>query len=163
MVRSIINPNQYRSYGISLCDDPTDPHRPLGFQTNTLNTPLFTEGTIATMSTRWTSLEDLESCQYIYLSDQESWNPSNLNFKIMSMEEESRHSIDSRSIFDITMSSISLALCEDTLTASLVSAVNVHDIKPAYKPTIPNIPLPTPNITAITQERHHKSTPKYLA
>ena len=68
----------------------------------------------------------------------------------MSMDEESRHSIASQSIFNITMSSISSALCEDTLTDSLVSAVNVHDIKPSYKPTIPDTPIPTPNIAAIT-------------
>ena len=74
----------------------------------------------------------------------------------MSMDEESRHTIASRSIFDITMSSISSELCEDTLTTSLVSAVNVHDIKPAHKPTITNTTLPTPNIAEITQERHHK-------
>ena len=79
------------------------------------------------------------------------------------MEGESRHSISSRSIFDTTMSSISLALCEDTLTASFVSAVNVHDIKLAHKPTIPDTPLPTPNIAAITHERHHKLTPGYLS
>ena len=62
---SLINPNQCRSYGILLCNDPTDPHSPLGFQTNTLNTPLFVECTIATMSTPCPSLEELESCQYI--------------------------------------------------------------------------------------------------
>ena len=121
------------------------------------------EGTIATMSTRCPSMEELESCQYIYLSDQEIWDPTNVNFKIMSMEDESRHSIASRSIFDITMSSISSALCEDTLTASLVLAVNVHDLKPAHKLTIPDTPLTTPNIAAITHDRHHKLTPKYLA
>ena len=86
-----------------------------------------------------------------------------MNFKITSMEEESRHSISSRSIFDITMSSISSSLCEDTITASLVSAVNFHEIKIAHKPTIPDTPLSTPNIAASTQERHHKLTPKYLA
>ena len=79
------------------------------------------------------------------------------------MEEESRHSISSRLIFDITMSSISLKLCEDTLTAILASAVNVHDIKPAHKPTILDTPLPTPNIATIIHERHHKLTPKYIS
>ena len=39
---SLINPNQYRSYGILLCEDPTDPYSPLEFQTNTLNIPLLT-------------------------------------------------------------------------------------------------------------------------
>ena len=86
-----------------------------------------------------------------------------MNFKIMLMEEESIHSIASHSIFDITMSSISSALCEETLIASLVSAVKVHDIKPAHKPTIPDTPLTTPNIASITHERHHKLTPESLA
>ena len=100
---SLIKPNQCRSYGISLCNYPTDPHMPLGFQTNTLNIPLFMEGKIATMYKRCPSLEELQPCQYIYLSDQEIWYPLNVNFKIMSMEEESRHSIASCSIFNITI------------------------------------------------------------
>ena len=79
------------------------------------------------------------------------------------MEEESRHIIASRSIFDIMMSIISSALCEYTITSSLISAVNVHGIKPAYKTNIPDTPLPTPNIAAITHEKHHKLTPKSLA
>ena len=95
MDRSIINPNPCHSCGISLCDNPPDPHRTIGFQTNTLNIPLFMEGKIAKISTRCPSLEEIESCQYIYLSDQESWDPSNVDFKIMLVEEESRHSIAS--------------------------------------------------------------------
>ena len=79
------------------------------------------------------------------------------------MEEESIHSIASRSIFDITISSVSLALFEDTLTASLVSAVYIREIKPAHNPTIPDTPLPTPNIASITHERHHNLTPEYLS
>ena len=79
------------------------------------------------------------------------------------MEEESRHSISSCSIFDITMSSISWTLFEDALMAIPVSSVTFHEIKPAHKPTIPDTPLPTPNIAAITRERHHKLTPKYLS
>ena len=49
--RSLINPNKFRSYCISLCDNPTDPHRPLGFQMNILNIPSFMDVTIATMPT----------------------------------------------------------------------------------------------------------------
>ena len=79
------------------------------------------------------------------------------------MEEESRHSIASRTIFDITMSIISSSLCEYTLTASLVSAVNVHAIKLAHNPPVPDTPLPTPNTAAITHERHHKLTPASLS
>ena len=121
------------------------------------------DGKIEIFSTCLPSLEDLEPCQYLYLFDQEIWNPSNVDFKIMSMEEESRHSIASRSIVDITMSSISSELCEYMPTDSLVSDVNVHDIKPAHNPTIPDTPLTTPNIAESTHERHHKLTPKSLA
>ena len=81
----------------------------------------------------------------------------------VSWSEESRHTIASRSIFDITMSNISSALWKDTLTARLVSDINVHGIKPAHNPTIPDTPLPTPNISEITQERHQKLTPEYIA
>ena len=49
------------------------------------------------------------------------------------------------------------------LTASLVSAVKVHYIKPVHNPTITDTPLPTPNITEIKLERHHKLTPEPLA
>ena len=69
--------------------------------------------------------------------------------------------LDSSSIN--TISSISLALCEDTLTASLVLSVNFHDIKLAPKPTIPYTNLPTPNIAEITHEMHHKLTPASLS
>ena len=31
MPKSLINPNQCRAFGISLCDDPTDPHQALGY------------------------------------------------------------------------------------------------------------------------------------
>ena len=65
MDRSLINSNKCRYFGISFCNNPTDPHRTLGFQTNTLNTPLFMEGTIAKMSTRCHYLEDIDSCQYL--------------------------------------------------------------------------------------------------
>ena len=120
-------------------------------------------GRYKTISTRCPSLKERKSCQYIYLSDQEIWDTSNVNFKIVSMEEESRHSISSRLIFNITMSSLLSTLCEDKLTASLVSAVNVHGIKPAHKRTISDKPLPTPNIAEITQERHQNLTPESLA
>jgi len=32
MCHSLINPNQCRSFGISICDDPTDKHRKLGME-----------------------------------------------------------------------------------------------------------------------------------
>ena len=39
--KSLINPHQCISFGVSVCDDPTDPHQPMDFQTDDVSIPLF--------------------------------------------------------------------------------------------------------------------------
>jgi hypothetical protein len=41
---SLLNPHQIRSYGHSLCDDPWDPHRPIGIDLEPLFVPLTVSG-----------------------------------------------------------------------------------------------------------------------
>ena len=47
MDKSLINPNQCRSYGVGVCDDPKDPSRHLGFFHDKLHLPLDMRGTVA--------------------------------------------------------------------------------------------------------------------
>jgi hypothetical protein len=63
MTNSLINPNQCRVYGISICDDPFDPHRPIGIYDNNsgINIPLKMFGTIAAVETRSISLQELQN------------------------------------------------------------------------------------------------------
>ena len=51
---SLINPNQCRSFGISLCDDPFDPHRPLSIYDpiSEFTIPLTMNGTICFYKSR---------------------------------------------------------------------------------------------------------------
>ena len=44
MDKSLINPNQCRAYGVGVCDDPTDPHRHLGFYHEDQYLPLYMSG-----------------------------------------------------------------------------------------------------------------------
>ena len=60
--KSLINPNQCRAYGVKLCDDPTDGHRKLGFQTQSAEVPLEMNGSICTTYTRSPTDNELEEC-----------------------------------------------------------------------------------------------------
>ena len=63
MDRSLINPNQVRLYGISLCDDPMDPHRELSIQLGDgYEIPMNMNGTICGFTSRCPTNEEMESC-----------------------------------------------------------------------------------------------------
>jgi hypothetical protein len=61
MIDSLINPNQCRTYGISICDDPFDPHRTLGIfdHITGINIPFKMYGTTAAVETRSISFNEL--------------------------------------------------------------------------------------------------------
>jgi len=52
MKNSLINPNQVRAFGISLCDDPTDPHRHLGMTIQDSLIPFTMAGSTCHFTTR---------------------------------------------------------------------------------------------------------------
>ena len=81
MQKSLINPNQCRSYNIQVCDDPTDPYRDLGFTIdNDTTIPLVMEGSTAMLYTRCPTREEIDTCRKFYLSDPEKWDPMNVTF-----------------------------------------------------------------------------------
>ena len=144
--RSLVNPNQCRAFGISLCDDPTDTHRALGFHTDKVLIELFMKGTIATMRTHCPSQEELDTCPFIYLSDENSWDPNKVTFQINSMVQESQAQrilrichIDSNpptapsialtpstaSSYDVAMANVSNTLCQDVFISDLIGQVNM--------------------------------------
>lgn len=76
---SLINPNQVRSHGLSLCDDPYDPHRPLGVVLPDSGEllPFQIAGNIVLMKTRTPTSDELENCtNYIVMTSDAPWNPS---------------------------------------------------------------------------------------
>ena len=80
MDKSLINPNQCRSYGIGVCDDPTDPYRQIGFFHEDEFFPLFMQGTTATILTRCPTRKELDECRKFFMSDPDLWDPSNVTF-----------------------------------------------------------------------------------
>ena len=81
--KSLLNPNQCRSFGISLCDDPTDAHRELGIYvpSSDLMIPMIMNGSICSIMTRCPTYDELDSCRHILLSDEHNWNPDVVTFK----------------------------------------------------------------------------------
>ena len=143
MNRSLINPNQCRAFGISVCDDPTDPHRSLGFHTDTITIPFSMDGSIASTKTRCPTQEELDTCPHIVLSDEDHWDPTNVTFGIHSVTEEERNTVNQ-------------------MTSDLLDNVQIRDV-PGTLPIATPTKDPTFKISAISGERHHTLTPESLA
>ena len=166
MNKSLINPNQCRAYGIPTCDDPTDPYRSLGFQLEDIEIPFFMSGSTACFETRCPTPEEMDTCQKIFMSDPEYWDPINVNFNISTVSENQNHH-NNISEYDIAMSSISDGFRQRSFFSNLINSVNVTiprrtaDVKkivPADKPTPDEH-----GASLFTSNRHHTISPEMLA
>ena len=103
MEKSLINSYQCRAFGISLCDDPVDPHRPLGIQVDdTTFIPMEMVGSTYGFNMRYPMDEDLENCPHLEISDQFTWDPSKDIFNVSSMEvERNNNGLSFRNIFSV--------------------------------------------------------------
>ena len=67
---SLINPNQCRSYGISVCDDPTDQNRDIGMELpENYFLPFRMRGTTCYFESRSPNIEELELCPTFQVYD----------------------------------------------------------------------------------------------
>ena len=81
MEKSLINPCQCRAYGISLCDDPTDPHRRMGIEGEfeAFIPPEMVRSTCGFVS-RYPTEQEIETCGHVMLYDEDNWDPSKDHF-----------------------------------------------------------------------------------
>ena len=86
MDRSLIKPNQCRAFGMQICDNPTDPNREMGFYTEDVFIPIGINVSVSTLSMRTPTLEALNTCTYIDMSDEDNLNPTKETFNIFSSE-----------------------------------------------------------------------------
>ena len=75
---SLWNPNQVRSHGNPLWDNPFDPDRPLGIELSDVFIPLRTRGTKLLFKTRAPTAHELENCKHIDVTSIEPWEPQNV-------------------------------------------------------------------------------------
>jgi len=80
MQHSLINPNQVRAYGVSLCDDPTDPNCQLGMDVQDTFIPFTMSGTTCSFTTRTPTSWELENCPHLEITLDAEWNPMHLIF-----------------------------------------------------------------------------------
>ena len=74
---SLINPHQIRSHGYGVCDDPWDPHRPIGIDLESIFIPLKPDGPNLCFESRVPTDWEMESLPIIEITSS-SWNPADL-------------------------------------------------------------------------------------
>ena len=72
---SLINPNQLRFGGITVNDNPFDPHMPISIKTPDVDIPLQLMGTTLFFESSTPTPADLDSCPHIHLTCDSEWNP----------------------------------------------------------------------------------------
>ena len=175
MEKTLINPNQCQYFGIPICDEPTNHHRPLGNEAN-FNThiPMSMVGSTCVFITWYPIDNRVETCQHIIISNELYWYPSKHIFKISSIEKEQRSNVfnlrlinqvriqtlhappvtyiqDDMAIHDFyrAMMNFSIWLAQDLIVDRLVGNIRVSMTK-KWDATI-------------TNEMHHSETPELLA
>ena len=90
---SLINPNQIRHYGIDVWDNPFDQQREIAIDINDdIKVPLQTRGTKLYFTSRVPTMEELETCQHINMTNPREWNPSMVTLsKVSRQAEEDQH------------------------------------------------------------------------
>jgi hypothetical protein len=90
LANSLINPNQCRVFGLSICDDPFDPHRDLTIYDPVTDTliPMEMMGTVAYLTTRAPTWQEIRDCPHVIMTDNKEWDPLTLNLRPRSKEEE---------------------------------------------------------------------------
>lgn len=112
--KTLLNPNQLRSYGLSVCDDPVDPYRELGIQLDDDTfLPMSMDGTICGLMTRCPTDEELDTCRIFNTSDEEHWDPSLVAFdySVKGIDWSDRYSRNSRNVYSFRSN---LNLCTST-------------------------------------------------
>jgi hypothetical protein len=89
LLNSLINPNQCRMFGVSLCDDPFDPHRKLEIHDAETGTtiPLSVHGSTCNFSSPVPTQLELDALPRIPMTSDKLWDPTSVFGKNL-LEEE---------------------------------------------------------------------------
>lgn len=130
MPQSLISSQQIRSFGISMCDDPYDPHRPIGIddQVSGIKIPFNTENSMVGITTRRPSLEEVHDCRNLVMTNELPWNPRSESLphhssisaitRANTVEEDLEES-------DLLLGTCSTALTPASFEARCIATVNV--------------------------------------
>ena len=165
MNKSLINPNQCRAYNVPVCDDPTDPYRPLGIELEDHHIPFIMQGSTAIFHSRRPTPEEMDTCEHIYMSDTEFWDPHNVQFQVSSVNVPNEGGICSE--YDVALGQISESfnpyafvpkVIESVIIAKVKTRVDTNPIEPSMKPRIEDL-----GSSHFTSDRHNRISPEYIA
>jgi hypothetical protein len=145
---SLINPNQIRVTGIPVCDDPYDRHRHLGIDLGETHIPFQTEGSTIYFNSRVPTREEMDNCQYLTLTDDEDWNPTETD------------------LTDHIPKEINALVRQDGLIMVAESDQILIDISPIYSHRMmTNRVMQSVRVVSqvASKTRHSKVTPEHLA
>ena len=192
MQKSLLNPNQCRAFGVSLCDDPTDPHRDLGIYDEVSDTfiPMVMNGSFCSLLTRCPTKEEMDQCRKVYLSSEEMWDPNGnpfglppdsdvvnnayYNVSLTSHCANERHICAKVGANPLPTNQVPAGISEfDTAMLSISPALcnetfvqrSIASIQVPFKPTLPprSKTRLSPTDSAITKDTHHPLTAVSLA
>ena len=94
---NLINPDQLRTHRVSVCDDPWDPFRPIGVQTDFGLIPFQTAGTTLSFVSYLPSRFEFDNLPIIELTGPH-WNPHDLSIpkQALNVRSVSRSRLDTR-------------------------------------------------------------------
>jgi hypothetical protein len=96
MDHALVNPNQLRSYGITVQDNPfADSPIFISTEGHEFTLPLSSKGTTLGAASRTPTDQELQTCPHVILSSEHEWDPQNVHFPQASrtVEEEINRTI----------------------------------------------------------------------
>jgi hypothetical protein len=95
MTNSLINPNQCRMNGIELCDNPFNTNQRLANQDHLTDIEIPTEfaNSFVFFKTRAQSLDEIQTCPSMAMTDEAPWNPLKARHAPLLWEEEERQAL----------------------------------------------------------------------
>jgi hypothetical protein len=120
---SLINPNQLRHNGISVCDDITDRTRRFGIDIHgELFIPFEMKGTIVSFESRVPTKWELQNCRMITVTSDKPWDPTSVTISAVTPARQSNLTIQRT---DNPLCGISDAYDESIMLQHMISAVKI--------------------------------------
>ena len=156
MDNNLINPNQYRHYGISVFDDPTDKYRELGLAIDyNLFILMYIDGTTCGFDSNCPTLEDMDYYKRIEVSHETDWDPLTVHLNVSSVDKENRYIVHAVLQFEYFYN---FSICDIALEHQITTAKKFIDVVNITPGIIERIAK-----AVGSNERHHSPTAENIS
>jgi hypothetical protein len=137
-----------RYNGVTVHDNPFNPHDPLSIQHDDATIPLSLSGTNIFLDTRTPTQHELDNCPHLHLTSEAEWNPQTV--RLASTQSVEAEVIDNLDELDPGLSQISSVYCFTEMAENLRSLATIQTDLPGHK-------------TFISKQRHSAVTPEQIS